>query len=420
MSPSLTIALKDLRLLWRDKPGLFWVLIFPILMAVLFGSIFSGMGNQASKMKIAVIDRDGSAVSKAFVEQLRKSAALRVQTLPEQEAREAVRAGDLVAFVILPHGFGQSNMFFAGQNPAIDVGIDPSRKAEAGYLQGILAQSTFAAMSSQFSDPAAMRAQLRRSRTSIQSAEGLDAAQKRRLETFLSDVDRFYTTSGGLPPGGPALSGPNLNLVPVIPEMRGPKSAFEISFPQAIVWALLGVVTTFSQSIVRERTAGTLLRLRVAPLTRAQVLAGKGIACFLASASAILFLLALGRVVFAVRFENPLGLAIAILSTSLCFVGLMMLLSVLGRTEAAVAGSGWAVMIILSMFGGGMIPLIAMPQWMLNMSAASPVKWGVLSLEGAIWRDFTLRQMALPCGILLAVGAVSFLVGERVLSRMED
>ena len=54
-----------------------------------------------------------------------------------------------------------------------------------------------------------------------------------------------------------------------------------------------------------------------------------------------------------------------------------------------------------------------MPTWMLAASHASPVKWAVLALEGALWRGFALGEMLLPCGILLAMGALAFAVGAR-------
>ena len=37
-----TLAIKDLRLLVRDRVSLFWVLAFPLLLALFFGSMFGG------------------------------------------------------------------------------------------------------------------------------------------------------------------------------------------------------------------------------------------------------------------------------------------------------------------------------------------------------------------------------------------
>ena len=62
MGPMWTIAAKDLKVLIRDKMAVFWVLGFPLMIAILFGSIFGGSG-AASKMKIAIADQDRSADS---------------------------------------------------------------------------------------------------------------------------------------------------------------------------------------------------------------------------------------------------------------------------------------------------------------------------------------------------------------------
>ncbi len=72
---------------------------------------------------------------------------------------------------------------------------------------------------------------------------------------------------------------------------------------------------------------------------------------------------------------------------------------------------------LMAMFGGGMIPLIFMPAFMRTLSNASPVKWSILSLEGAIWRDFSLTEMIMPCGLLVTIGVVFFTIGSVVLSR---
>ena len=72
MRAVLTMALKDVRLLWRDKFGLFWVIVFPLLMASFFGSIYSIGEPSARSMRVAVVDQQQSEESRAFVAQLGK------------------------------------------------------------------------------------------------------------------------------------------------------------------------------------------------------------------------------------------------------------------------------------------------------------------------------------------------------------
>lgn len=200
-------------------------------------------------------------------------------------------------------------------------------------------------------------------------------------------------------------------------EREGPRSGFEVTFPQGVLWGVIGCTVAFALSLVTERTRGTLLRLRVAPLGRAQILAGKALACFLTILALQGLLFGLGTAAFGIRPQAPLLLLLACLSVAVCFVGLMMAVTVLGRTEQTVGGLAWALALPMAMFGGGMVPLFVMPAWMQPLSHLSPVRWGILAMEGALWRGFTPAEMLGPCAVLVAVGLLAFALGERLFSR---
>ncbi|HEY6221704.1 MAG TPA: ABC transporter permease [Candidatus Eisenbacteria bacterium] len=425
MKAILTIALKDLRILARDKAGFFWVLLFPVLMAVFFGAISSGGSGNRAAMPIAVVDQDGSPYARAFLSELQKSEALRVREAPLDSARQLVRRGKLVAYVALWPGAGQS-FGFGGDSAKIELGLDPSRRAEAGYLRGLVTAATFSTMRGQFTAGGSGREMIHQSLASLQTDPSRSPEERRRAAGVLSNLERFMVsldsettgdTTGAATAGG--AGGPKIKVIDIAEEENGPRNAYEITFPASVMWALIGVCMSFAISIVHERIRGTFLRLRLAPISKAQVLAGKGLAAFLAALGAATLLLLLAAVVFNVRISNPPALAVALGAAAFCFTGLMMLISVFGRTHSAVAGAGWAVLLVMSMTGGGMIPLIAMPAWMQSVSNFSLVKWGVLAVEGAIWRGFSPQEMALPVGILLAAGVVGFAVGARSLSRSE-
>jgi ABC-2 type transport system permease protein len=74
---------------------------------------------------------------------------------------------------------------------------------------------------------------------------------------------------------------------------------------------------------------------------------------------------------------------------------------------------------IMGMLGGAMMPLVFMPSWLRPLSHFSPAKWGILALEGAIWRKFTPLEMITPCLILLAIGTAAFLLGVAMLRKQE-
>ena len=264
-----------------------------------------------------------------------------------------------------------------------------------------------------------MRKWLKVGQKEVEQARDLPEAQKKILLEFFAMLDGFVPKllAAKVPSEGGPFGALKLNVVPVTFDRSEPRSAFEITFPCSILWAVLGCMMTFTMSIVIEQKQGTLLRLRVAPLGKMHILGGKGLACFLSCVGTACILLLLGVTCLGVRVSSWPYVLTSIAAMAVCFSGLMMLLSVLGRTEQAVGGSALAIMLVMATLGGALVPLIAMPDWMLTMSHVCPAKWGILALEGAIWRGFDLAEMLLPCGILLSVGVLSFGLGARILSR---
>lgn len=423
-----TLALKDLRLLVRDKLGLFWVIAFPLLMALFFGSIFGGSGGGARSMRIATITDTTSPLAQQFYTQLAKAEVLELVPLPRDSAAMLVRRGEIVAFVEFRSRAASVCQMFGDDSAGIDVGIDPKRKAEAGYLNGLINQAYFTMLQSAMSDTHGWRENLQRGLGSLDTATGLSSLDRglfRRffssLDVFLSNLDsvnRTDSTSDSTRSVG-GFGDVNVKFTDVSVNRVGPRSSFEITFPQSLQWALIGTAAAFGLSIVIERTRGTFLRLRLAPISRAHILAGKGLACFLASFTVCVLLMVIGVLIFKVQVVAPLGLLVAIASSAFCFVGLMMLMSVLGKTEASVSGAGWAMFLVFSMIGGGMVPLMMMPRWMAAIANFSPVKWSVLATEGAIWRGFSAAEMLPPVAVLCGIGIAGYLFGVWILRRAD-
>lgn len=434
MHPILAMATKDLRHVVRDKTGFFFVFAFPLIFAVFFGLIFSGMGGQTSGIKVVLVDLDGSDGSRAFVDKLAALEAILVVpfsddpaiTEPrEARAKRAVRNGDAAAFIQLEPGFGkaQENMF-QGEPATITIGADPSRSAEAAMLEGIVAEQAYSKMSEMFSDPTIMREQTRSALDDIQ--KNASPAVKLVMIPFLSSLDSFadgldtLQTPEGDGAGGGGFNPVSIKHADILKDSEHEFSAFELSFPQGLIWGLMSAAFTFGLSFVVERTRGTLLRLRIAPVSTNAILAGKALACFTLIVGLSVAMLAFGTVAFGVRPDSVFHLAMAIAAIGVCWVGLMMLIAVSGKTEAAVGGFGWAMLMIMAMIGGGMIPRPFMPSWMETVGIISPVRWSLQALEGALWRGYSTEQMLVPCTVLIGIGILGFAVGSRVFDWLDS
>lgn len=437
MRAVLTLAIKDLRLLVRDRAGLFFTLVFPVLMAVFFGMVFSGGGGNAG-IDVALVDLDLTPRSQRLVRDLSEApelnAILRTRDDPPQplsleQARQLVRRGRATAYIAVPKGFGREDqsVFFAPDR-SIELGVDPSRRAEIGLLEGVLTRHTFSELSSVMGDPALMRSELKRSRQLFESSAEVDPARKMLLSAMMGSIDLFVADLEGRPgtDADPAQAGAGpfapvrINRTEVSASREGPANSFAVTFSQGILWGVAGCAASFGLTLVVERARGTLVRLRTAPLAWWQIIAGKTLACFLATLAVSGLLLLIAGLAFNVRPVAPLTLAAAVLCLAFCFVGIMMMLAVIGRTEASAGSIGWAVTLVLMMIGGGCVPVFFMPAWMQRLSIISPVRWGILAVEGGLWRDYSMAEMLLPCGVLLGVGALGLLVGVRLFSWSEQ
>lgn len=431
--PMLAIALNDLRLLFRDKGACFFTFFFPVLFAIFFTFVFGGGSGGGGKMKVAVLDLDQTKASQRLVSDIEADDALESTSVAARPAGEQlVQTSKVSALIIIPKGFDEgANGLFTGGKIPLEAVVDPSRSAEAGLLTGKLNELAFRQLSAAFTDQSRMKDLLAKSREQLKTFA--DAGSPRE-SAFLKFFDGADALSGQLdqlnkdaaPEPAPSpdkdakkpravFSPVDVSITKLEPdaapgEKKSPRAASDFSFPQGIAWGLMGSVVGFAASIAAERRRGTLIRLATSPLSRKQILAGKALACLLTCLLVQAALIAVAVAMGSRPASWPL-LAMAIACSSLGFVGLAMGLAPFADSEEGASGLARAVPMILAMIGGGTIPLFIMPPIVAKISGISPFSWAIYAVEGALWRNLSLAQMALPCGILLAIGAVCFTIG---------
>ena len=423
----------------RDRVGAFFIIGFPILMGLFFGSIMGGGmggGGGSSAMKVAIVDLDETEPSKRFVGLLESNSNLELISSSLDQSKNMVRKGSAVGMLAISPGFGEKSGVFWNDPPEIQMGVDPSRNAEAAMLRGYVMEALGAMMGDSFTNPDKYRKVVNREREKTKAADDLNVVQRSlylglldSVDTMMNSVDKLQQSgeaeSGESSEGGSNFQFADIQDIDVTREidpksragqLKKIRSSWDISFPQAMLWGILGCVAGFSASIARESTAGTMTRLQAAPMSRFSILAGKALACFIAVVFVILMMTVLGYIL-GMRPGNFVYLAIASGAVAVCFVGIMMLLSVVGKTEQSVNGIGWMANMVMAMFGGCMIPVMFMPSWIRSVSVLSPVRWAITAIEGAIWRDFSMSEMLVPCGILLLFGLAGVAVGTTILSK---
>ena len=181
------------------------------------------------------------------------------------------------AAVILRPGFGEaSSRMFYGTPPEVQLYTDPSRQAERGMLEGLLMQQGAERMQSMFSNPSGGRQNVQNALQDLQEGRTRREPRPRDVPRPARHVPRLRPTrrsSARRAVREPAAAGAGWEPLRITKEdlqrqRTGPRNGYDVTFPQAMLWAVFGCVMAFGTTFASERVRGTLVRLHVSPLSR--------------------------------------------------------------------------------------------------------------------------------------------------------
>src|SRR5262249_2564605 len=138
-------------LFFGDRRAVIMSFAVPIAIASFFGAIFPGPARNAepARIALAIVDEDGSAISRAIVAGAQGDPNLAVTTATAADARARVRRGATSVAAVIPTGFGHAAgraLFGGGDRPRLDLLFDPSHTAEVAMVRGILTEHAMQAV----------------------------------------------------------------------------------------------------------------------------------------------------------------------------------------------------------------------------------------------------------------------------------
>jgi ABC-2 type transport system permease protein len=187
-------------------------------------------------------------------------------------------------------------------------------------------------------------------------------------------------------------------------------SRYQQLVPSYLVMFAFFLVLTVGWLFVAERRQGTLKRLVVAPLTKAEILIGKMLPCLLISLFQGFFLLGAGKLLFNMSWgAQPLWLIPVVVATSFAAIGLAMLVAALARTETQVAIYGTLLVLVLAALSGCMMGDRAlMPEQMQQLTQITPHAWALDAYKELLTvanRPPDVELIVKACGVLTGFGA---------------
>jgi len=376
---------KDLKVFAADRRAMIISFAVPVAIASFMGMLTqnmnSGSGDSkdagpkvASKIKIAVVDEDKSAVTKKILEKLHASGTLEVQELDRASAQNQVQSGALPEMLVLTKDFGKLALDGGDKKAQLIIQTDPSKGTEVGVIKGsTMGPIVSGIMASKYGDVA---------------ATSEDTMPFEEVDQTPKPVDPGANWSGvGHSFAGMAVQG-------------------------LLFWAIESAM-----GILRERKQGIWRRLRSSPVSPGILMLGKILSGAIRAFAILAVVFGAGAILFHMRVEGTwLGFILVCAAASLMAATFGMFVAALGKTEQQSRGLSILAVLGMVMLGGAWFPSFLMPEWIQTLSKAMPVKWAVDGLDSTTWRAQNLSQ-AMPSILALTWFAIFF--GIFALKRIK-
>jgi ABC-2 type transport system permease protein len=414
MLKTLLIGLKDLRLAFRDRAAVMFMLLAPFLLTIGMGFVtgrFSGASNSGlADIPVIIVNLDdaelGDALTDVFHSEDLADLMEPTDSSDPEAARRLIDDNKAAAAVIIPAGFTQSiiptqeTMFdpnFAEPDAVqIEVYTNPAMPTSAGVVKAIVDEFVSRVEEGRTSGMTSIVQMLMTGVITPQQAESEGSG-------LFENVDESESTA----------------LILKTDAQGAQAVGFDVLAYMAPGMALLFLMYTVSyggRSILAERTQGTLPRMLVSPTSAAQILGGKVFGIYLTGVAQVGILILASAIFFQVKWGDPLGMTALILAAVFGATGWGILITAFARNPSQVASVGTAIMLIFGILGGSFINLEMMPPSVQFISKITPNAWALdgfttLALGGS------LRELTEPIIALLIMGAVLFAIAVIIFGK---
>ncbi len=421
----LAVARTHLARLRRYRAAFVLSFVVPVVFFSVFAAIFGGPSRSSTRrIPVAVVDEDGSANSKRFVEALQAEAGLSVRTaeapagqksgamLDRARAEGIVRAGDVPVALILPKGFGEAPIAFgpSSDRPRLLVLADTADPIAPQVLTGLLQKVAMTAMPDVMAQ--AGIAQMDR------WAGPLTGKQRANLDEKVRRLREVVGSGAGKPQGDSS------GLVAV--EVRDVLGESKKNPTSALLAAGLGVMfLLFSASgaggaLIEEAESGTLDRILATNVSMTELLLGKLLYLSCVAVTQLVVMFVWGELFFGLELHRHVpGFLIMTAATAVAASSFGLVLAALSRSRIQLVAISNLSILVMSALGGSMVPRYLLSEKVQKLGLVTLNAWAIDGFMKVFWREEPLAQLWPQVAVLLAASFVLFAGARRLARRWE-
>jgi len=409
----LSIAVKDLKELLRDRRGFMFIILFPVLFMLVFGFAFGGMGQSNTPYNLAVVNYDEAAVLPVSNEsvnfgdnltQLLTDAKYQnsdvhlfnVTKMSESEADQLLKTRKIDAELIIPQNFSDSvvslinytilsttNPLAAGQSTSSNITSTLIIRGDTGFINFGASQGILVGVLAQYQDKIVTQTQ--------NTVRGTPGAQ------------------------------PVMYLDSKVEPIAGTQNftTFDFIAPGMIVFAILLLATTVAASLTREVEKGTLERLKLSKMRGFDLLFGGLIPWSLVVVAQVVILL---LVAISIGFHwqggiNSILMAILIgVIGGIASIALGMIIAAFAKNDRQAANLGTLITVPTSFLIGAFFPLPNAGIYGVQFNEILPWTHTLAALRSTLTYGGS-GDVNYQIGISVMLTVILFIIGVALFSR---
>jgi ABC-2 type transport system permease protein len=348
----------------RNPIGLFFTLVFPIILILIFGAVFANSGSVAVDLYVENFDHSSPA-SVGFLQALNDTGAVQVYVIPASSGNLStwLAKNSAVAGLVIPAGF-QADL---GNKTPVQIAVytNPSAASEAGITVGAV--------------------------SGVESAFNLRLANGSTVvsSTYLNVGSQIYTYIDYLIPG---LIGFSILTSPM--------------------FSMVNISSTWKRDKLFRQ-------LSLTPLTRAEWLTAAMIWYVLLAIVAAFVMIFVGRSVFGAHVSVVAWMFPFLVAGPVLFVSLGLIAGSVSKTPETAAVVGNVILFPMMFLSGTFFPVSSFPAYLQNVAHVLPLYYVIDGLnDGILFNNGAgaLRDLI----IVVVIAVVLFVAAVRVFSWREN
>jgi len=406
---TLSIAWKDMQILFKDRGAVVQLFLLPLLFIVVFSGALAAIGSggeEDTRILLPVVNLDGGEAAQTLLDGLDAAGGVRVERYEQAQAQALLDENELARVLTIPANFTadiadnhQVTLRFVNHPDADPEETEAVRLVIEGVARDMSLESQILASLQQMGD---------------MQANAPEEYQVFTAERTMAQARSQFESSRTQP------------LVAVVQMVPGQPEGEREEMPDAIQLAVPGFTVLFvfltgqatARSIYDEKKVGSFRRLLAAPMSKASLLAGKMLPNFITGLIQTAVIFAFG--VIGMRLlglspmtlgDAPLAVVLIAVLVALCSSAFGILIAAIARTENQIGGLSSVFLWVMGILGGCFVPLFILENFLGPLPKIVPHYWANRAFNDLLVRGLGLADVTTEMAALLAFTALFFVIG---------